>query len=487
MKAPVRFSIKTKFSLISALIVALFSLTWGGHFIREEKIHMLNSLEENGQFLLTSLKAPIINTMILAEMRVVPNLLDNFVEEIINISSFHAVYAFIVDENGKVLAHNRPDNYGKSYNDPLTRAALEGDGYRTMVVNDGHTNILDMALPLSVAGKSWGALRVGFSLAPMEKEYLAIKIRIVSLSVLFFMAGTIIFYIVGYSMSRPLEQLSRAMSNIDIGAFETKPLSPRRDEIGMLQNSFNDMLERLNKSEQDRQRALGQLIQQEKMATMGRIVAGVAHEINNPLAAIAACSYKLKDNIPKELENCVAILNEGTQRIQGIVVQLSDFSRTCNLETQRVTSDNFFKEIINFAKMVLKQTDIQFKATDNCRQTILNIDKGKLHQVILNLVMNAADASLPHGLIAMTAELQGDDYCLTVKDQGIGIPPENIERIFDIFYTTKPAGKGTGIGLAICKGIVDLHKGTIEVESRPGDTSFTVRIPIDSEVPIEHS
>jgi signal transduction histidine kinase len=255
----------------------------------------------------------------------------------------------------------------------------------------------------------------------------------------------------------------------------------------MLQNSFHDMLERLQKSEQDRQRALSQLIQHEKMATIGNIVAGVAHEINNPLAAISACVYKLNGTMPKGLENCVDILNMGTQRIQGIVLQLSDFSRTCSLELQHVTSDMFFREITNFARMALKKYDLYFTATDNCQPAVLSIDKGKLHQVVLNLLVNAADASPPHGSIELTAYLQGDDYCLTVKDQGSGIPPENVERIFEIFYTTKPAGEGTGIGLAICKSIVELHKGTIEVASRPGETLFTVRVPIDSESAIEHS
>ena len=135
--------------------------------------------------------------------------------------------------------------------------------------------------------------------------------------------------------------------------------------------------------------------------------------------------------------------------------------------------------------MALKKSDIRFNVTDNCQPTVLEIDKGKLHQVVLNLLVNAADASPPHCSVELTAQRQDDEYCLTVKDQGAGIPPGDIERIFDIFYTTKPAGEGTGIGLALCKSIVELHKGTIKVESHPGETSFTVRIPLDSENAIE--
>lgn len=487
MKLPYFFGIRTKFVLTAALIVALFSFVWGINVISEEKNHLFNKLEDDGKLLMTSVKAPIINTMILQGMEMLPGVLDNYVEEIVRNRELPTVYAYITDSDGMVLAHNRYEEFGKIYKDPLTQATLAGDGYKKSIVHTGTGNILDTAMPLRVAGKSWGVLRIGLSMTPVENEFLKFKMRVLMFSALIFLAGTLVFYIIGYTMSRPLDRLSHAMSNINLGAFEATSLTPRRDEIGILQNSFYNMLSRLQKSEQERQRALNQLIQHEKMATIGKIVAGVAHEINNPLAAISTCIYKLNANIPKGLENCVDIMNIGTQRIQGIVLQLSDFSRTCSLELQHVTCEVFFREITDFIKMALQRSDVYITATDNCRPTVLYIDKGKLHQVILNLIVNAADASPPHGSIEFTAYLQGAEYCLAVKDHGSGIPPESIERIFEIFYTTKPAGEGTGIGLATCKSIVELHKGTIEVASRPGETLFTVRIPTESESGSESS
>lgn len=478
MRGP-KLSIKAKFALISVLVVALFSLTWGGHVLREEKVHLLHNLEDNGRLLLTSLKAPIINTMILSEMGVVPGLLDNFVEEIVKNPAFPTTYAFIVDENGKVLAHCRPAEYGRFYNDRLTRAALAGDGYRSAVVADGLGNILDMAVPLRVAGKSWGALRVGFSMTPMEERYHAFRLRIVMFSALIFLVGAVIFYIVGYTMSRPLKQLSQAMSNVDLGAFEANPLAPRSDEIGLLQESFHEMLVRLKRSEQERQNALNFVIQNEKMVTIGKIVAGVAHEVNNPLAAISACMFNMEGKTPPESRNCMEILKGGIQRIETIVRQLSDFSRAGVLELQYMPSDVFFREAEAFAEMALKKHNVRLVAADECPPVVLHIDKGKMHQVILNLLINAADASPDSGSIELRARKEGESYLLTVTDHGAGIPPEDLERIFDIFYTTKSAGEGTGIGLAVCKSIVDLHKGSIWVESRPGETTFIVAIPLE--------
>ncbi|HBG08357.1 MAG: histidine kinase [Geobacteraceae bacterium GWC2_58_44] len=479
MKARRLFSIKTKFVLISACIVALFSLTWGGQMIREEKAHLSQNLEGQGRLLLTSLKGPIINTMILGEMGLVPGLLDNYVEEVVKNPSFPTVYAFITDENGRVVTHNRTEYCGKYYNDPLTRAALAGDGFQSAIAADGCGNVLDMALPLRIAGKSWGALRVGFSMTPAEEKFEAFRMRIVMFSVLLFLACTVILYVVGRAMSRPLEQLARAMAHIELGAFNAKPLPPRRDEIGLLQESFQHMLERLRHSERERENALNHLIQNEKMATIGKIVAGVAHEINNPLAAISACVYKVEEKLPPESGNLMDILKAGMLRIQTIVHQLTDFSRVGSLDLQYVPSDQFFREAAAFAVMAQKRPDGDLIALDQCQPPVmLHIDKGKMHQVLLNLLVNATAASPEAGSVELRATLCEGGYRLTVRDRGAGIPDQDRERIFDIFYTTKPAGAGSGIGLAVCKSIVDLHRGSIEVASRQGETVFSVTIPL---------
>lgn len=479
MKTRWIFSIKIKYLFVSALIVALFSLVWGGMVISEEKAHLEKNLEGNGRLLLTSLKGPIINTIILGEMGLMPDLLDNYVAEIVRNPTLPVVYVFITDAAGKVVAHNRTEYYGKHYDDPLTRGALMGDGFQSAIIADAGGNVLDMALPLAVAGKSWGALRVGFSMKAVEEEYQALRRRVMLFTGVIFLACTAIFFTVGRALARPLEQLSWNMTHIDFGAFNARPLPPRNDEIGQLQESFSNMLLRLRRSEAERQNALNFMIQNEKMASLGKIVAGVAHEINNPLAAISASVYKMEEKLPPEARNCLDILKIGVQRIETIVYQLADFSRAGSLDLQYIPSDQFFHEAEFFATMALKKHKTNLIAVDECRSpVVLHIDKGKMHQVILNLLMNATAASSSADPIELRARVSADAYILTVMDKGAGIPDEDRERIFDIFFTTKPAGAGSGIGLAICKSIVDLHRGAIAVASRPGETTFTVSIPL---------
>jgi len=485
------YSIKTKFVATAAVIMALSSIIWGSWFMHREEAQLTANLENNGRLLLTSLKVPIISTLLYQEMEAaeIKGFLYNLVEEIVSSHDYNTVYLFIVDNDRKILAHNRQSEYGKIADDPLTRAALSGTGYLHQIAGDKEraAAVLDIALPLQIHGKSWGAIRAGLSLKPLHEQMLSTRRMIWTFSLLFFLVGSALFYLVGVTMSRPLQNLSRIMTDVDPATLETVAPGQRNDEIGQLQSSFSAMLERLKRSETERRQAVASLIQQEKLASIGALVAGVAHEVNNPLAAISSCIYNLEQNAEEKTRDDISVLKQGFGRIENIVKQLSDFNHASNLAVQPVASDTFFQESTSFARMALKMRPVVLRATDLCQPPLeLVIDKGKLNQVILNLLFNAANASPPGGTIEFSAFLGPGLYCLALKDHGHGIPAEAREKIFELFYTTRPAGKGDGIGLAICKAIVDMHHGTLQVESQPGETTFTIKIPVTTETNSVH-
>ena len=203
----------------------------------------------------------------------------------------------------------------------------------------------------------------------------------------------------------------------------------------------------------------------------------MAHEVNNPLFTINTCIHNLEQEGGARNHN-LDFIKQGTERIERIVRQLSDFSRTGSLELQSLKSDCFFEESAEFARMALKKYPVRFSAEDRCQPpALLRLDKGKIQQVILNLLLNAADASPDGGEVCVAAAREKDAYTISVRDRGVGIPEEMRQRIFDIFYTTKPAGEGTGLGLAICKNIVEMHGGRLSLQSSPGTTTFTITIP----------
>lgn len=472
-------SIKTQFVALAMLLVAIFSILWGWWAWQTERRLLYESLEREGKQMVTSLASPIINALIYEEMGVIEEggLLDNFIEEIMNNDGFPVVHAFVTDSSGKVLAHNNYSEYGKIHNDQLTRSALSEGSFVNVLhpAEQGVPKVLDMAMPLRIHGKIWGTLRVGISTEPLEKELSALAQRIVSVSLAFFMFGALLSWLVGRGMARPLQRLSAVMSSVSTENLAVELSSRRPDEIGLLQDSFSAMLERLRCSEGEREQAVAQLIQSEKLASIGKIVAGVAHEINNPLGAINTCIYNMEQQGGgRNLE----IIKQGTERIRRIVSQLNDFSRAGSLDLQPIDSNRFFSESAEFARIAISRYDIRLAAQDNCCSPCrLSLDKGKMQQVILNLLINAADASQAGDTVLLNAHCEGMYYHIQVTDSGSGIPEADINRIFDIFYTTKRAGAGTGIGLAICRNIVEMHGGTIQVTSVPGKTVFTAVIP----------
>lgn len=484
MKPRLFVSIKTQFVLLAMLLVALSSALWGWWAWKNERHLLYESLEGEGRQMVTSLASPIINALLYEEMGVIEEggLLDNFIEEMMNNSGFPVVHAFVTDQDGKVLAHNNYAEYGKAYTDSLSRSAIAEKRYKSMLVpgNNSRPAILEMAMPLHIYGKNWGTLRAGISTAPLEEELRALARRIVGASLVFFLLGALLSYLIGLNMARPLQRLTALMAAVSGDNLSVELPARRPDEIGVLQESFREMMERLQRSEAQREQAMAQLVQSEKLASIGKIVAGVAHEVNNPLATITTCLHNLQEEGYSNRN--LDIISQGTERIERIVRQLSDFSRTGSLELQPIRSDFFFRESVEFARMALRRYDVRLTTEDTCQPPItLQLDKGKTQQVLLNLLINAADASPQGSEIFLIASTDDGSYLLAIRDLGTGIPAEVSEQIFDIFYTTKPAGEGTGIGLAICKSIVEMHGGDLQFESRPGETTFTVSIPISSQ------
>jgi two-component system, NtrC family, sensor kinase len=241
---------------------------------------------------------------------------------------------------------------------------------------------------------------------------------------------------------------------------------------------------------------MSQLIQSEKMAALGLLVAGVAHEINTPMGAIHSNNdvmtravgkvRKLLEPAPdKEVRRLLDILGEicrnnevATERIMNIVRSLKNFARLDEAERKKVNIHEGIESTLSLLRHQLKNRIRIVK----CFGDIPEIEcyPNELNQVFMNILVNAAQAIKHRGEITVKTWREGDRVKIAISDTGVGIPPENLSKVFDPGFTTKGVGLGTGLGLSLCYKIVQDHRGTIEAESSKQGTTFTISIPLNA-------
>lgn len=353
------------------------------------------------------------------------------------------------------------------------------------------------------AGNVVGMLSVGI----LENTYTAIRNRVV-LSFLgiatfgFLLIIGITYYMIR-NITRPIGEMVAATHNIIAGRFDQEVHSDSPTEIALLAESFNAMLHSLRQMRGDleewgrtleekvRQRTeelvamQARVAQSERLASIGMLAAGVAHEINNPLGGILALTgltvEDMRGDDPNR-ENLEEVIRQ-TERCRDIVKGLLAFSRQSKsniqlLDLNTVIEDTLF--LVTRQALFLNITLVRNLAPELPR---VLADGSQCQQVFMNILMNAVQAMDERGTITIVTRCASPKSVeVAISDTGQGIPPEQIDRIFDPFFTTKASGKGTGLGLSIAYGIVTTHHGTISVASEVGKGStFTVRLPIADE------
>jgi two-component system, NtrC family, sensor kinase len=236
----------------------------------------------------------------------------------------------------------------------------------------------------------------------------------------------------------------------------------------------------------DRDELERQLVQADKLSSIGLLAAGVAHEVNTPLAVISTYAQMLAKQISEDEQKSKLLdkIAKQTFRASEIVNSLLSFSRTSTTEFVELDVGKVIQETLNLVEHQLRKSAIEVKLDTQPALPPVKGNSGKLQQVFLNLFLNARDAMETGGTLAIRVWSEDGFARIDVADSGQGIQPENLARIYDPFFTTKAARKGTGLGLSVTYGIVREHGGTIEVESHPGAGSrFRVELPLMSRGP----
>ena len=248
--------------------------------------------------------------------------------------------------------------------------------------------------------------------------------------------------------------------------------------IEQLHNSLKD-LRISNEQLATTQQALRQ---SEKLASMGQLSAGIAHELNNPLGVITMYTNILKDETPPDnpVYKDLQLIVEQAERCRGIVSGLLNFARKNQVYLVETNMVDFVNRSID---SIIRPDNIEIKCENKLSDPIARIDKDQMMQVLTNLEKNAVEAMPKGGLLTITLSGSVHEVEMAISDTGTGIPEENMEKIFTPFFTTKEVGKGTGLGLPLIYGIVKMHRGQVQVVSNadrlkgPTGTTFTIKIP----------
>jgi len=286
------------------------------------------------------------------------------------------------------------------------------------------------------------------------------------------------------------------VEGIKLGAFDylMKPVELEH-LIGKIRQAYEKILREDEKAAEAefRKKIEQQMVSCERLASLGTLAAGVAHEINNPLAIIKEATGWMKLILNKQeaagmarkedLEKALGKIENSVERVRRITHQLLGFVRKEESALSEVDLAALVEEAVAMVAQEASHKDIEISQQVDPSAEKLWSDPYQLRQVLLNLLTNSVHATDRGGRISVTVENRGEEIAMTVKDTGKGIPKENLERIFEPFFSTKPPGQGTGLGLFVSRGIVEKLCGRIEVESQLGKgSSFCVILPRHCEI-----
>ena len=351
-------------------------------------------------------------------------------------------------------------------------------------------------------GRTIGAARLTLSLLPEQERLRGSRNLFLAYFVLDFMLLLVVgSYLLSQAVVVPIRRLLSATRRITAGDLSGTIQVPGSTEVAELSDAFNSMVTALrekreeveekvaslNRANRDLVEARGEAIRSEKMASVGLLAAGMAHEIGTPLAAIMGYSGILAEELSGDPEKSDYLrrISEESHRIDRIVRGLLDYARPRGVQAEEVEVLPLLEKAVELlaAQGVLKFLQVSVEVEPAVPR--LRADPYQLEQLLINLIMNAKDA-MPHGgELQLQAKSAGDFVVIEVADTGHGMPPEHLHRVFDPFFTTKEPGKGTGLGLAIAARIAESCGGRLTVQSELGKGSrFTLILPIGQIRPV---
>jgi len=468
--------------LLLTLVIGAFTM----FHIRREELHLINATKESARLLLSTVERSIFNSMRVGNSHDVQAILEMVgrSHRLANVRIFHP--------DGTILKSARPAEIGGQLQG-MDLTLFQNHQSEGMLRIDG-TDVLSMVKPIvsdercfichGAGRKVVGVLNLNFNLDEMTQQvwesYQFFMLHMVVLIVL--LSGGTSFILLRF-VKRPIEAMALKMAQVEKGDLSVRLESRYADEMGGLIRSFNSMVDHLERAEQELERFHYQQMERaDRLASVGEMATGIAHEIKNPLAGISGAISVLADDFPEDdpRREIIGQVLDQIARLNKTATDLLYFGRPGKPEFTYVDLNTLVKDTLFFISQHPEARNIHRVKELTRDLPPAWADAKQVQQVLFNIIINAIQAMSEGGTLSVATSLhpRGEREFIRVEitDTGPGIAASELDKIFVPFHTTK--NQGTGLGLPICKQLIEQHGGAIRVESRPGEgTTFIIELP----------
>jgi signal transduction histidine kinase len=480
---------KSLIGRILVLSLLLFTVAIGAVtmlHIRREHQYITQASLETAELMLSVIERSITSSMAVGNSREVQSMLETIG------SDPHLAGVRIFHPDGRVLRSSDPNEIGRRINPHHLTTFQRGISHQVLLSSIGETLLVlkpihsqEQCTPCHGRGsKVIGILNVDYSMAALEKRlYGSSQFFSLSMLVMISLLTVGVLLIFQRFVRRPLKLIANKMALVEAGDFAVQIEPSHDDEVGRLAESFNSMVERLRQAQVELQTYHYQQMERaDRLASVGEMSAGIAHEIKNPLAAISGAITVLADDFPAEdpRREVVAKVLEQINRLDRVVTDLLYFGKPGKPAFDWVDVNDLLKKTLFFVAQHPEARDVHQVQELTRNLPPVWVDEKQLQQVFFNIIINAIQAMKSGGTLLIQTDLQEQEGQALVRiligDSGPGIPAEELEKIFAPFYTTKT--QGTGLGLAICRQLMEQQGGSIKVFSRVGEgTRVSISLP----------
>jgi signal transduction histidine kinase len=362
------------------------------------------------------------------------------------------------------------------------------NNYR-LVENGREQEVMEVEIPIYIRGSDikWGSVKIGLKLEDVKVRIQKTRLVMAGFGLAALILTLLSSLLMARRITRPIRNLVEGTRRISKGDFTYRIPVISEDEIGDLTRSFNEMAEQLLQARQKTEEANRRLVQVEKLASIGRLSATIAHEIRNPLTSVKLNIQKLAESekLDETEKEHLAIAQEGIEQIEKFIKELLSFTRSSKLQPDYFSMEEIIQASLKMLRPSLEEKKIRITLEVEKDLPPAYVDADKIRQVLVNILRNAYEAVEEGGQIEISLRLNRQKdrpgFEILISDNGCGIPEKDWENIFEPFFTTKSSG--AGLGLANARRILEQHGGSIRVVKKEGPGScFLITLPLEPSV-----